>query len=207
MVTSLRLFTLNELTSRRFRSKGLLAPPLFDACVDSAPRLAHFSPPLPRHPSCPGFPSPESRRRTLGHGVRRRYSFSSLISSDIFIRLPFDFPSLPSPCYSYSFTSLSPSLSLSFLFFIFYLFHNRFSTTTSPGVYTAAIATPPSKGGVYTAYIQLGGSRSRGRGCSHCLFSAPAYIPPRSSFLLCWTGFPWSFLSTSILLPAPTPLA
>lgn len=111
VVTSLRLFTLNELTSRRFRSKGLLAPPLFDACVDSAPRLAHFSPPLPRHPSCPGFPSPESRRRTLGHGVRRRYSFSSLISSDIFIRLPFDFPSFP-----LLFIFLYLSFSLFFIF-------------------------------------------------------------------------------------------
>lgn len=134
MVTSLRLFTLNELTSRRFRSKGLLAPPLFDACVDSAPRLAHFSPSLPRHPSCPGFPSPESRRRTLGHGVRRRYSFSSLISSDIFIpslRLPF----LPLV------THIPLPLFLSLFYFSFFIF----SIIAFPPPLLPACIRPPSQ--------------------------------------------------------------
>lgn len=52
-----------------------------------------------------------------------------------------------------------------------------------------------------------GGGGDPGRGCSHCLFSAPAYIPQCSSILLYSTCFPWLLPSTSILLAAPTPIA
>ena len=190
VVTSLQLFTPNELTSRWFRIEYYLAvirrlrrsPAVFSLGLSPFPS---------RHSPWPGFHILSRVWRTLEPFLPTIRKTQSLPSGTSIPRLR-TFFLLSVLGHSFTiYVATLPSFPWSFSFFRFSLGHVRRHRNPSVERWRAA---------------RYRGSGDPGRGCSHCLFPAPAYIPPYSSILLYPTSFPWLFPSTFILLVAPTPL-